>query len=344
MSLAYISQQVTIYVGWFFVIAGIGGNGLNILIFTSVRNYRQTPCTFYFLITSIDNIVVLIVSVISRIFIAGYQIDLTLTSTFWCKLRAYLINVLTLISFTYSCLASIDQFLVTSRNANVRRFSNIKWAHRMMFIVIIVWCLHGIPQILFYDISSITQTCRIINASYSIYASIYVLSLTCIIPIVVMIVFGYLTYRNIHLTRVIRAEQQADHQLVRMTLIQVILVVISITPYGINNVYGLITSTISKDLDRLTKESFISTILSLFTYVNYIGTCYMFLISSRRFRRQMDAHLNVLEASQVILYHLMKEYTNNGFYLTAHPMTFGNHVQKMIPAQTGGTHGHRRIL
>ncbi|CAF3806547.1 unnamed protein product [Adineta steineri] len=270
MSLAYISQQVTIYVGWFFVIAGIGGNGLNILIFTSVRNYRQTPF-----------------SVISRIFIAGYQIDLTLTSTFWCKLRAYLINVLTLISFTYSCLASIDQFLVTSRNANVRRFSNIKWAHRMMFIVIIVWCLHGIPQILFYDISSITQTCRIINASYSIYASIYVLSLTCIIPIVVMIVFGYLTYRNIHLTRVIRAEQQADHQLVRMTLIQVILVVISITPYGMNNVYGLITSTISKDPDRLTKESFVSTILSLFTYVNYVGTCYMFLISSRRFRRQV---------------------------------------------------------
>ncbi|CAF0858239.1 unnamed protein product [Adineta steineri] len=286
MSLLYISQQITIYVGWFLVIAGISGNGLNISIFTSVRNYRQTPCTFYFLITSIDNIIVLIVSLVSRIFIAGYHIDLTLTSTFWCKLRAYLINVLTLISFTYSCLTSIDQFLVTSRNANIRRLSNIKWAHRIMFIVIILWCLHGIPQILFYNISSITQTCQIVNAKYSIYASVYVLSLTCVIPIVVMIVFGYLTYRNIHLTRVL-AEQQADHQLVRMTLIQVILVVISITPYGMNNVYGLITSSVSKDPDRTIKESFISTMFSLLAYVNYVGSCYMFMISSRRFRRQI---------------------------------------------------------
>ncbi|CAF1331159.1 unnamed protein product [Adineta steineri] len=290
MTLLYISQQITIYVGCFLLIAGLIGNGINVLIFSSVRTYRTTPCTFYFLIAAIDNIIYLITNLIFRIVSGGFGIDLTRTSLSWCKLRAYLVIALTLLSFTCSCLASIDQFLVTSRSAHLRRLSNIKWTHRIALIAIIVCCCFGIPQLVFYDISPITKTCVNSNAAYAIYVSIYVLSLTCVIPVVILVVFGYLTYRSIHLTRVL-AEQQADHQLAKMTLIQVVLVVIAITPYGINNVYGLITSGISKDANRLAIESFASIIFILLTYTNYVGSCYMFLISSRRFRREIKARI-----------------------------------------------------
>jgi hypothetical protein len=47
-----------------------------------------------------------------------------------------------------------------------------------------------------------------------------------------MFVFEGLTYRNIHLTRTL-TEQQADYQVTKMTIMQVVLVVISITPFGI---------------------------------------------------------------------------------------------------------------
>jgi hypothetical protein len=275
MSLTYIGEQITIYGGLFILIVGVVGNGINVLVFSSVRNYRTTPCTFYFLIASIFNIVYITINLISRIVSFGFGIDLTRTSTSWCKMRSFCLFTLSLITLTCSCLATIDQYFATSQSANLRRFSNIKWAHRIVIIVIIIWCLHGIPVLLFYNISSITTTCVNTNTGYAIYVPIYLLGLICGIPVVIMVLFGYLVYRNIHLTRVL-AEQQADRQLTRMILIQILLVVICIVPYSINIAYGLITSGVSKDTNRIIAEGFASTIFSLVSYLYYAVCLFSF--------------------------------------------------------------------
>jgi hypothetical protein len=217
---------------------------------------------------SIHNFAYVVINLISRVVSTGFGIDLTRTSVVWCKARQFCLFTLSLITLTCSCLAMIDQFFATSQSANLRRLSNIKWAHRIVIIVIILWCLHGIAPILFYDILPTTKTCGISNTGFSTYLLIFLFGLICAIPCSVMLIFGYLTYRNIHLTRVL-AEQQADRQLVRMTLIQVVLVLISFIPYAINNAYGIVTSKITKDADRLAKESFASTIFNLVPYIYY---------------------------------------------------------------------------
>jgi hypothetical protein len=121
--------------------------------------------------------------------------------------------------------------------------------------------------ILFYNITSIR--CSSTNAVYADYAVIYVIVILWIIPVLVMIIFGCLAYRNIRQT-IVLVEQQADRQLTRMTLIQVILVIISIAPYGINSAYRLITSSITKDIDRQIKENFSTTMVTLISYLYYI--------------------------------------------------------------------------
>ncbi len=83
-----------------------------------------------------------------------------------------------------------------------------------------------------------------------------------------MVIFGYLAYRNINLTRVL-TEQQVDRQLIRMILIQAISAFITFTPYGINIAYSLITLNISKDADRLSIESFVSMMTTLLSYIYY---------------------------------------------------------------------------
>jgi hypothetical protein len=300
MSLLYIGQQITIYGGLFTVIVGVVGNGMNILVFSSVRNYRKNPCTFYYLIASIYNIAFLIINLMSRILSVGYGIDLTRTSITWCKMKTFIGISISLISLNCSCLATIDQFFATSQSVYIRRLSNMKWAHRIVFIVNIVWCVYGIPVLLFYDISPITKSCVVTNSDYTIYFTIYVIGFLCTIPALVMVVFGYLGYRNIHLRRSL-AEQQADRQLTRMTLIQVVLVLVCFVPFDINNVYNLITSSISKNTNRLMIENLAYTIFTLMSYFYYAvcllilckiinqilfqGSCYMFLISSSRFRR-----------------------------------------------------------
>jgi hypothetical protein len=277
MSLIYISQQITIYGGLFLLVTGVIGNIINVLVFSTVPTYRRTPCSFYFLIDSSNSIAFLTINLLTRIVSAGFGNDLTRTSLAWCKARGYLIVFLSLMSFTCSCLPPIDQFFITSRNLSLRNLSNIKWAHRTVLIVIVVTCLHGVPNFVYLDISPITYTCVNINNAYSIYRSIYTLSLTCFIPISIMVIFGYLTYRNIHQIRVL-AGQQLDRQLIRMTLIQVILIVISHTPYGINNVYGLITSGNSKNPDRLSKESFATTTVTLLTYIYYTVCLHLIIV------------------------------------------------------------------
>jgi hypothetical protein len=260
----------------FLIVGGVIGNGINVLVFSTARTYRTTPCTFYFLIASIFNIAYITINLISRVVSAGFGIDLTRTSISWCKTRNFCLFTLSLITLTCSCLATIDQFFATSQSASLRRLSNIKWAHRIVFIAIIVWCLHGIPVILFFNISSITGTCVNTNANYAIYVPIYLLGFICGTPVLVMVVFGYLTYRNIHLTRVL-AEQQADRQLARMTLIQVVLIVICIVPYAMYNIYNLITAGMSKDVNRLISEGFAYTFFSLVSYF-YYAVCLLIII------------------------------------------------------------------
>jgi hypothetical protein len=268
MSLTYVIQQLNIYGGSAFLFLGIVGNGMNIFIFSIVRNYRRTPCTFYFLIGAIHNIIYIIINLSNRILASASNINLSRDSILWCKLQAYTIAYFGLTSFTCSCLATIDQFFVTSRNVNLRRFSNIQLAYRLVIITMIIWCLHGIPAAVYFYVSPVTNQCSPYNPTYATYSGIYILIFLCGIPVFIMILFGSLTYRNMHLTRFL-TEQRADRQLVRMILIQVFLVIISMIPYGCINVYSLITAHMTKSIDRLQKETLALTVFALISYFYY---------------------------------------------------------------------------
>jgi hypothetical protein len=265
MTLISIAQQFTLYVGFFLLIGGVIGNVINILIFSKVRTYRTTPCTFYFLIGSIVDFFYVLLNLTARILTVSYGIDLFNKSNIECKVRFFFLITPTIISMSCPCLAAIDQFLVTSRSVRLRTCSKIQWAHRIVFIVIIVSCLHGIPPILYYGISLISKTCAIINEGYSVYGEVYLLGILCAVPCLIMIVFGWLTYHNIQQTRTL-ADLQADRQLVKMTFIQVVLIVISIIPYAIDITYSWLTQAIFKDVDRQSKEYLASSVVSIGTY------------------------------------------------------------------------------
>jgi len=201
MSLTYVSQELNTYGGSVLLVIGTVGNAINIYIFSSVKTYRTTPCTFYFLIVSIHNIAYILINLPLRIIGAVYNLDLTTNSEFWCKARNFLIAYLGLTSFTCSCLTTVDQYFATSRSVRLRRFNTIRLAYRLVFITIIIWCLHGIPVLIFYNTVPVTGHCSDINPTYVSYVSVYVLIFQCGIPGSVMVLFGCLTYRNLFLLR-----------------------------------------------------------------------------------------------------------------------------------------------
>ncbi|UJR10907.1 hypothetical protein I4U23_015094 [Adineta vaga] len=283
MTLTYLGQQLTIYIGIFLFIIGVIGNGMNVFILSSTATYRKNPSTFCFLLSSITNCLYIIIILTVRILSVGYELDLTSSSIVWCKMRPFLVSVLALISLTCSCMATVDQFLITSKNVLLRQYSNIKRTHRITFGMIIIWCLHGIPFLVYYNIELESKMCLITNPIYRNYIVGYTLILLCVIPVLIVVLFGYCTFRNISQS-IVLVEQRADRQVTQMTLIQVLLIMISVIPSGISSAYMSITSDSVKSADRQMKEVFVSNIVALATNIYFVGNFYMFIITSSRFR------------------------------------------------------------
>ncbi|CAF1301367.1 unnamed protein product [Adineta ricciae] len=290
MTLLQDAQKLSLYGGIVLLVFGIIGNGINILVFTKVRIYRINPCTFYFLMSSIDNLFYVCLNLPIRILIVFFQIDVIGSSDIWCKIRNFLLTAPSLISITYSCLAIIDQFLVTSKRAFLRRYSQIKWAHRISIMVIIFWCVYCIHIFFVVRIVPSTKVCTSDNPSYLVYSVVYLLAIICGIPVSIMTLFGLLTYRNIRET-IALAELNYDRQMIRMTFIHAVLVAVSLIPFGINNAYSLITAGTVKNLNRQMIEYLVSTITTLGTYLYYVGSCYTFLLTSNRFRQRARKEL-----------------------------------------------------
>jgi hypothetical protein len=200
-TLKFASQQITIYIGCFSFIVGLFGNILNIAVFMTLKTFRQTSCAFYLTAASAINIVQLLCGLLARILISGYDIDLTKTSVFLCKIRVFSGFIATLIWLALICLAVADRFASTA--TRWRHLCNRRLARHIVLVVILFWCLYGIPYLIFYNISTPSTTglptCTNTNSYLAIYISHVQLPvlLDCL-PLSIQIVFGALIWINLH--------------------------------------------------------------------------------------------------------------------------------------------------
>ena len=273
-SLIFTSKQVTIYLDIPIFIIGLIGNTLNVLVFLSLKTFRENSCEFYLTVMSIANIGQLLSGVLTRIMVSGFSIDAASSSAFYCKFSWYCGILCALISLTCMCLATIDQFLVTCSNVRWQQWSNIKVAHRVTVVFIFIWILHAIPYTMYYDLTISTLTgqlaCTLTNgimSQYHIYS--FLIILTGFIPLSVTITFGSLAYHN--------AQQLADRtvplicrevekQLSVMVFAHIIYNVIANVPYVTIKLIML-----NKELSR---DPLISAQLS---FTNTLAICLYFL-------------------------------------------------------------------
>ncbi|CAF1356232.1 unnamed protein product [Adineta ricciae] len=225
-----ITQIFITYIAPLIFLLSLFGCLMNTILFSTVYMYRSQPCTFFLLIAAISRFVHLLNTGLSRGLAIMIGKDVTLVSPVLCKTRSYLINVCLGISMTCECLATVDRFLVTSRNANFRRMSNIKLAYRITVVLLAFWLIENVPCFLFIDIIS-ANICAIHTNFWMIYSKYVInwVSLT-IVPLIICISFGLLAYRNMHSLKNSRQLQGSDRQLSYMILAQVIITIIPIIP------------------------------------------------------------------------------------------------------------------
>jgi hypothetical protein len=271
-SLAFITQQASIYYGIPVLVAGLFGGVLNTLVFLSLRTFRQSSCAFYLTIMSIVNIGHLFTGLLSRIMITGYDVDWTATSPFYCKFRYFLFQTCTLMSLTCICFATIDQYFATCSNIRWQQWSSLKVAHRLTTIFAILWSLHGILYLIYYaQVYSPTMdntVCAIINTTFANYHAYgYFLTLTGFLPIFVTILFAMLAFRNVKqlaYQAVPVARRELEKQLTMMVLVQVALNSFTLWPSSIVN--ALQTSNVLATDTNIARTLQVAGILSLLIY------------------------------------------------------------------------------
>jgi hypothetical protein len=276
LSLAYATQQVNIYLRSVLFVFGLVSNILNIIVFLSLQTFRESSCSFYLTAMSFVNIVQMFVGLLSRILSVGFGVDWTITSLAYCKLRYSLVQMCSLISYGFIYLATIDQYLATCSNPHLQRLSTIRLARWLVGIFSIIWILHGIPVIYFYNqitsISTNETLCEITDPTFQQYYSyFYLLVLIGVAPVFITVLFGFLAYRNVQqlaYRAVPLVRRETDKQLTIMILVQDIFNLFFIIPYII--VYSLqLNLTVTNDPIYIAQIELASAITGALFYMTF---------------------------------------------------------------------------
>jgi hypothetical protein len=246
----FAAQEVLLYGGISVLIIGLIGGILNIIVFLSLKTFRQNSCAFYLTIMSIVNIGQLLTGLLSRITMSGFAIDWTQSSLFYCKFRYFVFQACTLLSFTCICLATIDQYFATCTRPRWQQWSNIKLSHRLILLSIIFWILHGIPYLIFYNHVKLPDSgilfCTSTNYIFLQYHTyVFLLILSGILPVLITFFFGLLAYynvRNIAYRTVPLVRRELDKQMTVMVLVHVVLNFFTIVPFIILNTLAFNTN------------------------------------------------------------------------------------------------------
>jgi len=250
----FAAEQIILYGGILILIIGVTGEIFNIIVFLSLQTFRQNSCAFYLTIMSIVNIGQLLIGLLSRIAITGFNIDWTQMSLFYCKFRPYLVHIFAFSSLTCVSLAIIDQFLATSIRPHWQQWSSAKTAYYLSGFSLIFWIIYLCPHLIYYElITGNEPLCTITDLLYSQYVDNFLVPFVWyIIPFFVSVLFGLLAYRNIKQTAyrtVPLLRRRIDEQLSIMILVQVIINIIVTFPYI---AYLTITPHVSFSDDPLT--------------------------------------------------------------------------------------------
>jgi len=289
--LSDISLQATRVVLISFIILGTIGNVLNLLIFTRPTLLRSS-CTLYLIAASIDNILVIFTSLLTRLLANGFYDDITMISNLLCKLRYYAGYVFLAVSPYFYILACFDRYCSSSTSATRRSWCNKKVAIRLIIGAIILACILYLHMAIFFERLVVPTGfyCYARPGIYNTFYRIFYLVIYCMLPSFCMGLFSILTLKNIRQqARRIRPGlatgnqilRRIDHQMVRMLFSQVLTQLLGVLPFATLSLVALFINSSTNIYN------FFSNIFILPLFVSYAISFYVFTLSSRIYRQEL---------------------------------------------------------
>ena len=224
---------------------------------------------------SVGHLIFFYFGCLPRVITTATGYDLSRTSVFFCKLRAYFLAFGLLISRHFLCLISIDRWMVTSSQAWLRQLSSLKIARWMIIIGTLIWFLFSLCMPIWYQIEGSRGCVGASSTGFPLFYTIYNL-VTILGPLIIMIIFNIsilINVRALHRGRVsvhsdsvstvvARGTQshRKDHQLIKLSLVQGIVYIFLTSLYAYNGTYSFVTQSAIKTHERTVIDGFVTVI------------------------------------------------------------------------------------
>jgi di/tricarboxylate transporter len=141
---------------------------------------------------------------------------------------------------------------------------------------------------------SITPQCNPQNGIYRTFLGFWHMVLTSLCPSFLMLLFGFLTLKNVRQLRqlVQRAGEniairRTDSQLLRMLAAQVLVIIIATLPFCVYQLYISFTSSFRKSTLKIAQDNLALQITAIVTYFAHTSSFYLYTLSGTIFRKEV---------------------------------------------------------
>lgn len=287
-----IQNALTRYGMTTYLVFGNIGFILSAIIFCQ-PHHRQKPCSLYLFSANTCRMIAMNVAVIPIIYALDYP-NPSSTSLIFCQLQYYFRHVPNQMMRTFIIVACIDRYALCKLRTRMRFFNRYSVAVRIVIGIVISWLVLASFIPVFQTIKN--GKCGRFNDIHIIIYTVYNVITTGILPPFFMILFGILIVIQL---RQIRSRVQPvttgertksvlrkqDRYLIKITLIEIFVYLITTTPYTVVLLYSTITTSMSKSSERQQIESFITYISQSFLLHLYNALPFwIYLLASTSFR------------------------------------------------------------
>jgi hypothetical protein len=267
-----------------FITLGIIGAIFTVIIFTKKRLFWRNASITYLLAGATMTGIHLPMIYTQSILVFGFGLGVFNSNDTACREHNYLLYMTTVAAISFPCWAAFDQYAGTHRDARFRnRWSSIRVVRLAIVCTVIFWMIVYIPIIFVSGV--VDGVCVLKDGPFTRFNAFFLTPLVYSVgPIIIMTVFTLGTIRNLRSVNRSRRQDHLAKQVRRMLTPQLIVLAISGTPFGFEQIYVELTRYIQKDEFRLALENFFYQVILLLFHCNYVCTFYIYLYMSSEVR------------------------------------------------------------
>lgn len=316
-----IIVQINRYLAPIILLYGFIGHVLNILILLQ-PTLRLNSSAWLLLVSSIAELLSICVGLLTR-FLSGWNADLTLTTSWLCKLRAYTVFTARTMADWLLVLATVDQWLSSSRNPLYRRKSSLKNSKKSAKLLCFISLFLYLHMFYCYEANLVITPLKCYDKSLEcrfVTDLLYGL-ITILLPIIFTTIFGLLTIGNVRKTQLrlqpqqqsashtdlhhirshnnnsgqmpvqTRLKKKIDRRLIFVLAVRILLLIILTFPQAIQKLYSTFTIYFGDDPSNSSLNNLLYELLLLLTYISSGSTFYISIICGGKIFR--DAFHNI---------------------------------------------------